>query len=45
MCIRDRVFIAFSDLHINLWAKFNENNNRTLNSIKVLDVIAGQCEK
>ena len=42
---KEVVFIAFSDLHINLWAKFNENNNRTLNSIKVLSVIAAQCEK
>lgn len=45
MSKKEVVFIAFSDLHINLWAKFNENNSRTLNNIKVLDVIAGQCEK
>lgn len=42
---KEVVFIAFSDAHINLWAKFNENNGRTLNTIKVLSVIAAQCEK
>ena len=42
---KEVVFIAFSDLHINLWAKFNENNSRTLNSFKVLSIIAAKCEK
>jgi DNA repair exonuclease SbcCD nuclease subunit len=33
------IAIVFSDLHLNLWAKFNENNNRTLNQFKVLSYI------
>ena len=36
------IAIAFSDLHINLWAKFNENNHRTLNSFRVLSIIQKQ---
>lgn len=39
------IAIAFSDLHINLWAKFNENNHRTLNSFRVLSIINEQCKK
>lgn len=31
---KEVIAIAFSDLHINLWAKFNENNHRTLNSFR-----------
>lgn len=37
--------IAFSDLHINLWAKFNNNNERTLNQFKVLHFISGLSDK
>lgn len=37
------VAIVFSDLHLNIWAKFNENNHRTLNGFKVLDQLAGIC--
>lgn len=33
---KELLALVFSDLHINLWAKFNENNNRTLNHFKVL---------
>jgi DNA repair exonuclease SbcCD nuclease subunit len=39
------IAIVFSDLHINNWAKFNDNNQRTLNHFKVLDRIAKVCEK
>lgn len=39
------IAIAFSDLHINLWAKFNQNNKRTLDSFRVLSIIADECEK
>ncbi|MEG1415378.1 MAG: metallophosphoesterase [Clostridium sp.] len=37
------ISIAFSDLHINLWNKFNTNNQRTLNHIKVLSCIKEIC--
>lgn len=37
--------IAFSDLHINDWAKFNKDNERTLNHFKVLHLIKGLCSK
>ena len=39
------IAIAFSDLHLNIWAKFNEHHARTLNGFKVLDKIAGICSK
>lgn len=39
------IAIAFSDLHLNIWAKFNEHHTRTLNGFKVLDKIAGICSK
>lgn len=42
---KEVIAIAFSDLHINLWAKFNENNHRTLNSFRVLSIIKEQCNK
>lgn len=42
---KEVIAIAFSDLHINLWAKFNENNHRTLNSFRVLSIIQKQCRK
>ena len=29
------IAIVFSDLHLNLWAKFNEDNKRTLNHFRV----------
>lgn len=38
------IAIAFSDLHINLWNKFNTNNQRTLNHIKVLFMIKDICK-
>lgn len=39
------IAIAFSDLHINLWAKFNTNNKRTLDHFRVLELIAKACDK
>lgn len=29
------IAIVFSDLHLNIYAKFNENNKRTLNHFRV----------
>lgn len=39
------IAIAFSDLHINLWAKFNKDNKRTLDHFRVLQYIAETCTK
>lgn len=38
------IAIVFSDLHINLWNKFNEDNKRTLNNFRVLSVIKDVCK-
>lgn len=38
------IAIVFSDLHINLWSKFNEDNKRTLNNFRVLSVIKDICK-
>lgn len=38
------IAIVFSDLHINLWNKFNEDNRRTLNHFRVLHVIKEICK-
>lgn len=37
--------IAFSDLHIGEFAKFNTNNQRTLNHFRVLFLIKDLCKK
>ena len=37
------IAIAFSDLHLNLWAKFNNENKRTLDGFKVLSCINNVC--
>ena len=42
---KEVIAIAFSDLHINLWAKFNENHKRTLDSFSVLSIIKEECKK
>lgn len=42
---KEVIAIAFSDLHINLYAKFNESNKRTLDSFRVLSIINEQCKK
>lgn len=35
------IAIAFSDLHLNIWSKFNEGHSRTFIGISILDKIAG----
>lgn len=40
---KEIIAIAFSDLHLNMWAKFNKDNGRTLDSIKVLRLIKTVC--
>lgn len=37
--------IVFSDLHLGEYSKFNQNNQRTLNSIRVLYLIKDLCLK
>lgn len=39
------IAIAFSDLHLNMWSKFNQGNTRTLNGFDVLFRIAKLCKK
>lgn len=39
------IAIAFSDLHINLWNKFNKDNKRTLDHFRVLLKIYKLCKK
>ena len=39
------IAIAFSDLHLNMYAKFNSDNRRTLNGFDVLFRIADLCSK
>lgn len=39
------IAIAFSDLHINDWAKFNSESKRTKNHFKVLSLIKKACIK
>lgn len=40
---KEVIAIVFSDLHLNLWAKFNEDNKRTLNHFRVLSIIKDEC--
>lgn len=39
------IAIIFSDLHLNIWSKFNEGNKRTLDHFKVLFNVKALCEK
>lgn len=39
------VALAFSDLHINLWTKFNDSNKRTIDHFIVLSLIKKKCIK
>ena len=39
------IAIIFSDLHLNIWSKFNEGNARTLNHFKVLSCVRDVCIK
>ena len=43
--MKDVIAVALSDLHIDLWAKFNDNNHRTLNSFRVLSIIQKVCKE
>ena len=40
---KEIIALVFSDLHINLWAKFNQDNRRTLDSFRVLHLINDIC--
>ena len=37
------IAVAFSDLHLNLWAKFNKDYKRTQDSFRVLFKIKEVC--
>lgn len=37
------IALAFSDLHINMWNHFNEDNQRTLNQFRVLHILKEKC--
>lgn len=37
--------LVFSDLHINEWSKFNQDNERTLNHFKVLSILQDEVLK
>lgn len=39
------IAVTFSDLHIELWAKFNSDKQRTLNHFRVLSIIRDVCIK
>ena len=39
------IAVAFSDLHLNLWAKFNKDYKRTQDSFRVLFKIKEVCNK
>lgn len=39
------IAIAFSDIHINLWSRFNEGNKRTLLQIEILSMIREAMEE
>lgn len=45
MAKREVIAIAFSDLHLNMYSKFNNDNHRTLNGFDVLFRIADLCSK
>ena len=40
---KEVIALAFSDLHISDWAKFNKDNQRTLNHFKVLSILREIC--
>lgn len=37
------IAVAFSDVHLSSWSKFNKNNSRTLNHFKVLAYVKKKC--
>lgn len=42
---RELLAIVFSDLHLNLWTKFNQNMKRTRESFRVLSFLANKYPK
>lgn len=43
--MKNLVAYVISDLHINDWAKFNENDSRTLNQLKVLELLLNKSQE
>lgn len=39
------IAIAFSDLHLNEWSKFNEDNRRLKDGLRVIDILQKKCKK
>lgn len=39
------IAIAFSDLHLNMWAKHSNGNSRLMNGIDVIRVLTNKCNK
>lgn len=39
------IAIVISDLHISDWSKFNKDNQRTLNHLRVLSIVKDLCKK
>ena len=42
---KELLALVFSDLHLNLWAKFNEGNTRTKNGFDVIETLCKESEK
>lgn len=42
---KEVIAIAFSDLHLNMWSKFNQDKHRTINGFDVLFRVADICHK
>lgn len=42
---RELLALVFSDLHLNLWAKFNEGNTRTKNGFDVIETLCKESQK
>mgnify|MGYP000859345937 FL=1 len=42
---KELLALAFSDLHLNLWAKFNDNKTRTKNGFDVIETLCAESQK
>lgn len=42
---RKPLALVYSDLHLNIWPKFNENNRRLWNGIGVIDIISEKAQE
>lgn len=42
---KELLALVFSDLHLNLWAKFNEGNTRTKNGFGVIETLCKESQK